>query len=91
MSRVISGLRLPPSCEICGLATVKIGKLPEVGLHSLLYVYKCEPCRQVISIKPSAVEAADAEIGVRLANEQIDRLPAMAMELVQQSVQANAK
>src|SRR5437016_524893 len=33
-------------------------------------------------------EAADAELIVRLANEQIDKLPAMAMELVQQNVQA---
>ena len=33
-------------------------------------------------------EAADAEIVVRLANEQIDKLPTMALELVQQSVQA---
>jgi putative ABC transport system substrate-binding protein len=33
-------------------------------------------------------EAADAEITVRLANEQIDRFPAMAMELVQRNVQA---
>jgi len=33
-------------------------------------------------------EAANAEIVVRLANEQIDRLPAMALDLVQQDVQA---
>jgi putative ABC transport system substrate-binding protein len=33
-------------------------------------------------------EAADAEIVVRLANEQIDMLPAMALDLVQQNVQA---
>jgi putative ABC transport system substrate-binding protein len=33
-------------------------------------------------------EAANADIVVRLANEQIDRLPAMAMDLVQQNVQA---
>src|SRR3954468_24104084 len=32
--------------------------------------------------------AADAEITVRLANEQIDKLPAMALDLVQQNVQA---
>jgi putative ABC transport system substrate-binding protein len=33
-------------------------------------------------------EAADAEIITRLANEQIDRFPALAMELVQLNVQA---
>lgn len=32
--------------------------------------------------------AADAEIIVRLANEQIDKLPAMALDLVKQNVQA---
>jgi len=34
------------------------------------------------------VGAADAEIIVRLANEQFDKLPAMALDLVQQKVQA---
>ena len=33
-------------------------------------------------------EAADVEIIVRLANEQIDMLPAMALDLVQQNVHA---
>jgi putative ABC transport system substrate-binding protein len=33
-------------------------------------------------------KAADAEIVVRLANEQIDKLPTMALDLVQQRVQA---
>jgi putative tryptophan/tyrosine transport system substrate-binding protein len=33
-------------------------------------------------------EAADAEVVVRLANEQIDKLPTMAFDLVQQGVQA---
>src|SRR3982074_2344797 len=37
---------------------------------------------------PSLREAAEAEIVVRLANEQIDRMPAMAVDLVGQSVQA---
>jgi hypothetical protein len=33
------------------------------------------------------VGPADAEIMVRLANEQFDKLPAMALDLVQQNVQ----
>ena len=37
---------------------------------------------------PGLREATDAEIIVRLANEQIDRLPDMAVDLVGQSVQA---
>src|SRR3954454_6297321 len=37
---------------------------------------------------PGVREAADAEIVVRLANEQIDKLPAMAVDLVRQGVQA---
>ena len=40
----------PPSCENCGCATVKIGKLSRIGSHPLINVYKCEPCRQIISI-----------------------------------------
>jgi hypothetical protein len=40
----------PPSCENCGCATVKVGKLSRIGLHPLINVYKCQPCRQIISI-----------------------------------------
>jgi hypothetical protein len=40
----------PPSCENCGCATVKIGKLSRIGSHPLINVYKCQRCRQIISI-----------------------------------------
>jgi hypothetical protein len=39
----------PPSCENCGCATVN-GKLSRIGSHPLINVYKCQPCRQIISI-----------------------------------------
>jgi hypothetical protein len=40
----------PPSCENCGRATIKVGKLSRLGSHPLINVYKCQPCRQIISI-----------------------------------------
>jgi Uncharacterized conserved protein (DUF2285) len=40
----------PPSCENCGCATVKVGKPSRIGSHPLINVYKCQPCRQIISI-----------------------------------------
>jgi len=40
----------PPSCDNCGQATVKVGELSRLGSHPLIHVYKCQPCRQVISI-----------------------------------------
>src|SRR6266581_7294579 len=40
----------PPSCENCGCATVKVGKLSRLGSRPLIKVYKCQPCRQIISI-----------------------------------------
>jgi hypothetical protein len=40
----------PPSCENCGCATVKVGRLSRIGSHPLINVYKCQPCRQIISI-----------------------------------------
>jgi hypothetical protein len=40
----------PPSCDNCGRATVKVGKLSRLGSHPLIHVYKCQPCRQIISI-----------------------------------------
>jgi len=40
----------PPSCENCGCATVKVGKLSRLGSRPLINVYKCQPCRQIISI-----------------------------------------
>src|ERR1700730_9170828 len=48
----------PPSCENCGCATVKLGKLSRLGSHPLINVYKCQPCRQIISIT-SALFASD--------------------------------
>jgi hypothetical protein len=45
---------LPP-CETCGRATVRVGKLPRIGLHPLIYVYKCDQCRQIIQRSGGAV------------------------------------
>jgi uncharacterized protein len=42
--------RASAACENCGCATVKIGKLSRIGLHPLINVYKCQPCRKIISI-----------------------------------------
>jgi hypothetical protein len=28
-----------------------IGELPQIGSWPLLYVFKCEPCRAIISVK----------------------------------------
>ena len=42
----------PPVCPKCGQFTVSIGKLPEFGLHRLVYVYKCQPCREIVAIHP---------------------------------------
>jgi hypothetical protein len=49
MSVVNSEIRLAPSCETCGLATVKIGKLPQMGLRPLIHVYECKPCKRILS------------------------------------------
>lgn len=43
---------LPPRCEICGVGTARIGKLPRIGLRPLVYVYKCDACNQITSIEP---------------------------------------
>jgi hypothetical protein len=43
---------LPPRCEICGTGTVRIGKLPRIGLRPLVYVYKCDACNQITSVEP---------------------------------------
>ncbi len=42
----------PPFCPKCGQFTVSIGKLPEMGLHPLVYVYKCHQCREINVIYP---------------------------------------
>lgn len=47
---------LPPRCEICGIGTVRIGKLPRVGLRPLVYVYKCDACNQITSVEPERQE-----------------------------------
>jgi hypothetical protein len=43
---------LPPRCESCGVGTVRIGKLPRIGLRPLVYVYKCDACNQITSVEP---------------------------------------
>lgn len=43
---------LPPRCEMCGIGTVRIGKLPRIGLRPLVYVYKCDACNQITSVEP---------------------------------------
>jgi hypothetical protein len=49
---------LPPRCEICGFGTVRIGKLPRIGLRPLVHVYKCDACNQVTSVEPERQEDA---------------------------------
>ena len=38
--------------KICDTGTVRIGKLPRIGLRPLVYVYKCDACHQITSVEP---------------------------------------
>jgi hypothetical protein len=58
MSLPLSETGLPPHCEICGIGTVRIGKLPRIGLRPLVYVYKCDACNQITSVEPERQEEA---------------------------------
>ena len=58
MSVPHSEICLPPRCESCGVGTVRIGKLPRVGLRPLVYVYKCDACNQITSVEPERQEEA---------------------------------
>jgi hypothetical protein len=51
---------LPPNCEQCGVGTVRIGKLPRIGLRPLVHVYKCGGCNQITSVEPEAAERSRA-------------------------------
>jgi hypothetical protein len=48
---------LPPRCDICGVGTAQIGKLPRIGLRPLIYVYKCDACNKITSIEPERLES----------------------------------
>ena len=50
---------LPPRCESCGVGTVRIGKLPRIGLRPLVYVYKCDACNRITSVEPERQEESD--------------------------------
>lgn len=52
MSVPLTEILLPPRCEICDTGTVRIGKLPRIGLRPLVYVYKCDACHQITSVEP---------------------------------------
>jgi hypothetical protein len=56
MSLPLSETALPPRCEICGIGTIRIGKLPRIGLRPLVYVYKCDACKQITSVEPEQQE-----------------------------------
>jgi len=58
MSVPHSEICLPPRCESCGVGTVRIGKLPRVGLRPLVYVYKCDACNRITSVEPERQEEA---------------------------------
>jgi hypothetical protein len=65
---------LPPRCEICGIGAVRIGKLPRIGLRPLVYVYKCNPCNQIMSVEPERQEEA---IRHRAASTRVAALAGM--------------
>ena len=48
----------PPRCEACGVGTVRIGKLPRIGLRPLVYVYKCDACNKITSVEQDRLEEA---------------------------------
>jgi hypothetical protein len=64
---------LPPRCEICGIGTVRIGKLPRIGLRPLVYVYKCDSCNQVTSVEPEEAMCRRPALTSRLRLAGMDR------------------
>jgi hypothetical protein len=58
MSVPHSEAALPPRCEACGFGTVRIGKLPPIGLRPLVYVYKCDACNRITSVEQDRLEQA---------------------------------
>jgi hypothetical protein len=56
MTVPLSEAALPPRCETCGIGTVRIGKLPRIGLRPLVYVYKCDACNKITSVEPERQE-----------------------------------
>ena len=58
MSVPHSEAALPPRCEACGVGTVRIGKLPRIGLRPLVYVYKCDACNRITSVEQDRLEEA---------------------------------
>jgi hypothetical protein len=63
---------------MCGVGTVRIGKLPRIGLRPLVYVYKCSGCNQITSVEPeAAASSAPAPLGISaptVAVAGIDRI-----------------
>jgi hypothetical protein len=47
---------VPPLNCPCGTPATALGKLPEIGLHPLIYVYWCKPCSEIIEIAPGRCE-----------------------------------
>ena len=57
----------PPTCPQCGSLTERLGKLPQIGFHRILYVYRCAPCIEIITITPA--ERSEPLLQVRAGHE----------------------
>jgi hypothetical protein len=53
----------PVGCRTCGNDMLYVGKLPAIGLHAAVQVFKCHPCKMVHS---RTAEIARAEEVVAL-------------------------
>jgi hypothetical protein len=44
------------TCRSCGKDSLYVGKLPAVGVHTAVHVFKCETC---LTIRQTTVEMAE--------------------------------
>jgi len=44
----------PLMCPKCRNEAIPVGKLPQIGLRPLIYVYKCDLCRDIMEVKADA-------------------------------------
>lgn len=44
------------TCQCCGRNTLYIGKLPAIGVHAAVHVFKCETCLTIHSMPAEVAE-----------------------------------
>jgi len=60
MAEIVAILAPVIACRSCGGEMHYLGKLPAIGLHTAVQIFKCQSCMKIRSIAPEAAMPKEA-------------------------------